>query len=135
MQRGFSLIEILLAASILSLITASGLVITFESYKSQILNLEVEAFIRILEETRNRALNNFKNTEQSILIDSEKYLSQSGSEIIDESVRNKAVTINNSDTISFLPSSGVVIMPQVYVFSYANKQKIITILNDGTINY
>ncbi|MEK9184773.1 MAG: prepilin-type N-terminal cleavage/methylation domain-containing protein [Patescibacteria group bacterium] len=63
---GFSLIEVLVALSILSIVGSIGLVATINSYNRYEFNKEKNLFINSLQESRSKSLNNVDNISHNM---------------------------------------------------------------------
>ena len=58
-ESGFTLLEIVIATAILTIIAGPGLVISINFYKSQSLTVERDTVVSLLRKARSQALTNF----------------------------------------------------------------------------
>ncbi len=135
MQKGFTLIEVLVSLTVLSIITAGGLAISFDAYRSSLVGTEADIFVHLLEQTRNQTLNNYQNSSQSLRITDSDFISLSNSSEINKTARNKSISISGPETISFTIGHGTASASSTYVFSYGSHNKVISISQDGSISY
>lgn len=64
--KGFTLLEILLALAILTIIFSFGLVVSFDFYKSHALQMERSNIVTALQKTRSRALYNINQVSHGV---------------------------------------------------------------------
>ncbi len=65
-NKGFTLVEILVAIAILAIILSLGIFLSFDFYKSRSLLSEKDIIISVLQKARNQSLNNINQVRHGI---------------------------------------------------------------------
>jgi prepilin-type N-terminal cleavage/methylation domain-containing protein len=71
--RGFTLIEIIVVLGIFSILAAAGLAFSFDSYRGYLFQSEYTSTVNLLAKARNRAINNFNESDHTVEILSGEY--------------------------------------------------------------
>ena len=85
-ESGFTLLEIVIATAILTIIAGLGLVISINFYKSQSLTVERDTVVSLLRKARSQALTNFNQSAHGLYIDESQYIIFQGSSFAGRSV-------------------------------------------------
>ncbi len=105
MNRGFTLIEILITMVLLGFIASLGVGIGVSTYRSQIFASQVDALVSFLHSARNRAMNNFHQSEHGVRITEDDFVLFYGS--VETTVpRSDSVTVTGPNEIVFEQLSG-----------------------------
>lgn len=101
---GFSLIELVIAISILTFIFSLGLLLSFDSFNGTIFRSERENIVSALEIARSRSLNNYLETYHGVCLDtsspsSPKYINFQGT-YSPLNPSNEYLTANSSVSIT-----------------------------------
>jgi len=112
MQKGFSLIEILVVIGLITLIAAGGYMISIGGFQRYAFSAERDLVLNLLQKTRSRAMNNVLQSPHSLVISDTEYtlFSDDGDTDNDDIFpRNTSVVISPT-TIEFEQLSGNVVM-------------------------
>jgi prepilin-type N-terminal cleavage/methylation domain-containing protein len=71
--RGFTLIELIVVLGIFSILAAAGLAFSFDSYRGYLFQSEYTSTVNLLAKARNRAINNFNESDHAIEVLSGEY--------------------------------------------------------------
>lgn len=98
-MRGFSLIEVLISLSVLSIIGSIGLVATISSYNRYEFNKEKILFINSIQESRIQSLNNIDNVSHSVFDRVSANVSSTTEVIFSKNGRSEIMTIYSNGKI------------------------------------
>jgi prepilin-type N-terminal cleavage/methylation domain-containing protein len=146
-KKGFTLIEVLISITILTVIASLGLFISMDFYKNSSFKSENNIIVSVLQKARSRAMNNIDGKRHGVHFQtspSVKYIIFEGSDyasritardqIIDASY---GVATAGSSDIIFDQLSGnclTCISTSDVIVSYGGKSYTITINNEGRID-
>ena len=119
-DKGFTLVEILIAIGILAILGALGLFISFDFYKSYAFSTEKNIAISVLQRVRNQSVNNINETRHGV------YFSSSNQYIMfqcpDNAPCDDYADADTSKNIVIEPSYGISItgVPFYIIFDQLN---------------
>lgn len=146
-KKGFTMIEILVVLGMLAIFATMGLVISFDSYRGYLFRSEYTTTVNLLTKARNRAINNFNESNHGVAIldgeyrifNTDEYDSDDDS-TYDSYSRNNALIFTGPTEIIFQQLTGNLAScdgedPCTYTFGYGLKTKSITINEVGGITW
>lgn len=86
-RSGFTLVEMLIALSILFVVGGVGFLIVPGIYRAQVVASERDTVVEVLERARAKALGNVRQSDHGLFIDSEEYVLFEGSSYAARDVR------------------------------------------------
>jgi len=139
---GFTLIEILIAIGILTIILSFGYLISFDFYKNYALQSEKDLLVSILRKARSQALNNVGAAPHGVYIDNASYTIFYGNSYVsrdsqyDENIK-KAPGINLSglNEIVFAPLTATSTASGTIVLNNGTGSFSIDVNYEGRINW
>jgi prepilin-type N-terminal cleavage/methylation domain-containing protein len=151
-NQGFTLIEVLIVLGMVAIFATMGLVFSFDSYRGYLFRSEYTTTVNLLAKARNRAINNFNESNHAVsILDGEYRLYKidgydpGDSATYESFPRNNALTFEGPEEIIFEQLSGNLaecededgnpIDPCTYTFGYGLKTKSITINDMGGITW
>ncbi len=146
-KKGFTLIEVLVVLGMMAIFATMGLVFSFDSYRGYLFRSEYTTTVNLLAKARNRAINNFNESNHGVaILDGEYRLFKtsdydpSDSDTYESFPRNNELTFDGPEEIIFEQLSGNLIEcdgedPCTYTFGYGLKTKSITINDMGGITW
>ena len=142
MEKGFTLIEIVVVIAIFSMIAVLGLFMTLDTFRGTQYRSERDTVVAVLEKARSRAMANINQTAWGVYYDStsHSYIIFRGTTYDSGASTNEAVPGNAAVTITGLSSSGVVFSQltgnttaTTVTVTQDARTSSITINNEGTI--
>jgi prepilin-type N-terminal cleavage/methylation domain-containing protein len=141
--QGFTLLELLIGASLMSVLLGLGLFVSVSSYKSVVRQSHSETLVTLLRSARSHASNNLYQSPWSVCRDETQYILFAGTTY--ESASHKlSVPIENTQVrglplctagaSTFLQLSGESAPASIEIFEHGTSSRII-IYADGTITY
>lgn len=129
MNRGFTLLEILIVMAIAMLLLALGLPVGVDTYKSYVRRNERDVIVSVLARARSRSINNMYELPHGVCFDGKSYVLFRGSYISGAST-NESVNANTNIPVSGLPScsSGAIVFSQL---SGTTTGATISVIQDG----
>lgn len=146
-KKGFTLIEVLVVLGMLAIFATMGLVFSFDSYRGYLFRSEYTTTVNLLAKARNRAINNFNESNHGIaILDGEYRLFNTNEydagdpDTYEFFPRNNALTFDGPEEIIFQQLTGNLAScdgedPCTYTFGYGLKTKSITINDMGGITW
>jgi len=131
MERGFTLIEILVVVGMITLLFAAGAFIDSSNFGRELLASERATLVSVLQKARSRAMNNVGAEEHNVTLDSDNYLLD-GDETIE---RNENIEIAGLDDITFEQLSGETEDIGEIILSDGIRSKTITVHGGGLIEW
>lgn len=110
--EGFTLVEILLVLAIMGIICSFGLLVSMDSYRMYVFNLERDTLVSLLMKTRSQSINNIDQKKHGIHFESNNYVVFEGDSfnLLNTSnyfvPRNPNILISGSNEIIFDQLSG-----------------------------
>lgn len=139
--HGFTLIEIMIAMGIASILFAISLPITFEFYQNYQIASERDTVLSLLREARSQAMINLGNTNHGLYISPTAYTVFQGTSYATRSTaldqthpRTKAITITGSTEIIFNARSGQT-SASIISFSYGTHIYKINVNSEGMVDW
>lgn len=142
-KRGFTLIEIIIAAGIVVIIGGLGLFIGIGQYSSHVLSAERGLVVGLLQKVRNQAMNNINEMPHGLSIQASSYILFHGASyalrdtLYDESLPKAAfITIGGNQEIVFNQLRGdVSVGVGDLTISNGIKTHTISVNSEGRINW
>jgi len=144
-NSGFTLIEVLIVIGMLAIIATMGLVFSFDSYRSYLFRSEYTTTVNLLAKARNRAINNFNESNHGIAFLDDEYrifktidYNPNDNATYESFPRNQSLSFTGPKEVTFEQLSGNLtscdgINPCTYTFSQDLKTKSININEAGGI--
>ena len=82
-RSGFTLVEMLIALSILFVVGCVGFLIVPGIYKAQVVVSERDTLVEVLERARAKALGNVRQSDHGLFVDSQDYVLFEGSSYVE----------------------------------------------------
>ena len=137
MQKGFTLVEILITLAILTFVVSLATVVDLNSFKTDTAQSERDKIVSILEKARSRAMANFYDSSHGVCYDSGNYIIFKGETCDPSSIEtipaSTDITIN-FPTVVFTRLTGDTTSANISLTN-DNKSLNIEINNEGTINW
>lgn len=111
---GFTLMEVIVVIGIMTLVLAAGLAYSFDAYRGYLFRSEYKNVQHIIAQARNRAVNNFYESQHGVEFLADKYVLFIGNTYDEDDDRNEefpksqAFSIIGVDAIVFEQLSGAV---------------------------
>ncbi len=144
MNKGFTLIEILVVIGIILLIFGAGSFINFSSYNHTLINTEETTLVSILSKARSQAMNNIDASSHGVYIEADDYVLYDGTnfttgtnkEVMPKNSKT-AITTNYGGDIYFTQLSGEPsgTLPAVINLNDGTNTRTITIKTGGVIDW
>ncbi len=144
MNRGFSMIEVMITVALLSLLVALGLFMSMEAYRGATRRSERDVIVSMLERARSRAMANIDETSWSVCYDAGNYIIAKGATCDDASAHDRveanagvAAASNFSSTfptVEFAQLTGNATDETITVVQ-DGKNAVITTNHEGRINW
>ena len=140
-NKGFTLIEILITLGIFVILASLGLYVSLDSYRSYTFSSERDALVSLLLKARNQSMNNIDELPHGVHIGSQSFtlfegvtysVSNPKNNII---ARNAAISVNGLTDVNFSQLSGDPSLIGSITLSYGARTAIISIENEGRINW
>lgn len=144
-ESGFTLIEILLAIAIVTILAGMGLWISMDVYRNYSYRSEKETFISAIQKARLESMVNLNEAAHGIHVESDKYIIFQGSSYSATSSLSRTIAPSGPVTITGNPS-----LPQDIVFNQLSgttfssgtltigdgvRATVISINNEGQISW
>lgn len=136
MNRGFTMIEILVTLAIFALMAGIGLFMSFEAYRSATRRSERETIVSLLERARSRAMANIDQSAWSVCYDAGDYIIAKGS-ACDDSTAHDRVEANagvaGTSNFSIFDSPNEIVFSQLTgnVAAAVSTEQVITVVQNG----
>lgn len=140
-KEGFTLIEVLIVLGIMVILASLGLVMSMDFYRANLVRNERELVISILQQARNKAMNNINQSPHGVRLEANQYVLFQGQTFASST---KQTTFNASGAVNHTPTTTEVIFDQLtgrvsdagdIIMSYGNQAFTISINNEGRINW
>lgn len=138
--EGFTLIEILIAVGLLTLIVSLGLILSMDFYRTYAFNYEKDLLVSLLQQARSRSMANINQLEHGVGFDTDEHAYRvfEGTSV-QTFEANKAIEINwdEDDDVVFSQLEGAcqTCSPTTITLSGFGKNIDIIINNQGRIDY
>jgi prepilin-type N-terminal cleavage/methylation domain-containing protein len=141
MNRGMTMVELLVTLAIFALIVALGLFMSFEAYRSATRRSERDTIVSLLERARSRAMANIDQSAWGVCYVAPNYVITKDVSTCTphDSVEANAGVAGASDfsdfPIEFAQLTGNVSTDKTIIVRQAGKEEPITINHEGRINW
>lgn len=139
--RGFTLLEILVVMAIMSMFFSIGVFVSLNSYKRYVASSERDNLVTLLYKARSMAQNNIDGVPHGLHINNSNYVLFHDSSFNRGSLsnqiteRSESVVINGLTEVIFEPLTGNPVTTGVINIIFGTDTKIITISDEGRINW
>lgn len=144
-REGFTLIEILIAIAIITILAGMGLWISMDVYRNYSYRSEKETFISAIQKARLESMVNLNESAHGIRVESDKYIIFRGSSYSASSSFNRTIVPSGPVTITGNPSlpqdivfdqlSGTTSSSGTLTVSDSVRTAVISINNEGQISW
>lgn len=141
MSAGFSLLEILLAIGILSVIFAIGLPTSVDFYSSYQFDSEVNTFVSILEQARNSAMTNRNESSHGVYAAPNQFIIFQGSSYAARDIsqdrifpRDGNINISGPTELAFTSLSGQT-ASTTYAFNRGQRSVNVYVNSEGMVSF
>jgi len=141
-MKGFTLIEILIAAAIIAGLAGLGLFLSFDSYRNYALNVERDILVNVLQKARSLSLNNIDESAYGVYIQNSNFIIFKGDSyvsrdpIYDETIpTNSSVSKSGLQEIVFEQLTANSSASGDIILNNAFHSLIISLNNEGRINW
>mgnify|MGYP001563404602 FL=1 len=141
-EKGITLVEILTAMGILTVVLSLGYFVGFDFYKNYALHSEKDVLISVLRKARSQALNNVGATAHGIYIDDSSYTIFYGNSFVsrdsqyDENIkRAPGISLSGLNEAVFQPLTATSTASSTIALSNNQKTFFIDLNYEGRINW
>jgi len=141
-NRGFTVLEIMVAVGLITIIGSLALFVSMDFYRSYNLDTEVETFITLISRARGRAVNNIDAMSHGVYIDEENVTLfrgnnyQTRDEELDEIFkRSQAFEVEGLEEIVFDQLTGETTASGTVTIQGQGRSTTISINNEGRIDW
>ncbi len=140
-NRGFAIIEVVIAFALVTAILSIGLPASWDFYRSYEFDSDITTFVAALEQARNASLNNLNQSAHGVYVSSTTYVVFQGSSYAARTAaydknfpRNNIITVTGPSEILFSALAGQP-ASSTYLFTSNQRSINISINNEGGIIY
>lgn len=137
-NQGFTLFEILIACSVIVIICAAGIWISFDTYRQSSLRLDAKNLVYLMQKARSSALAQTSlpigihiNDTEFVLFTGDHYDPQHESNEVIK--RNDSLIIKGLRTIVFKPASAAPVESGSVILNFGNHEQRINVDSNGFI--
>ena len=140
-HKGFTLLEILIATAIITMMAGVGLVFSIDAYRGYLFHAERNTAVAVLQKARSRALNNMYQAPHGVRFESSSYILFRGNSYVagnpsnEDIPKNTNIAISGPAEIVFSQLSGDASPTGDITISDGLRSKVISINNEGRINW
>ena len=143
MNRGFTLLELILAAAIFALISSFGFLVSLDFYRSYVFDNEVKVLVSLLQRARSQSLNNMGQSSHGFAALSSQYILFDRADFIKSEAGDLLYPRDAQITISWASAPKQIVFEQLsgnareqeIVLSDGKRSRKITVSKNGRIVY
>lgn len=137
---GFTIIEIVVAIAIISVLATMGFLVSLDFYKSYAFNSERDIVISLLQKARSQSLNNIFQKPHGVAFSASQYvLYEGGSYLTRDSSKDFIVpanpSISNSGGEVVFAQLSAEALPITFTLTAGNRTQLININQEGMVQW